>query len=308
MRSLAGLGGFRRRWRSRLRTAVIVLVVLALAELQTVRTSDDLTTIFLLDRSQSIPQQWQGRMLQYINAANRTQKRPDDLSGVVVFGADARVESPPTRNPGPMATIENPVNGENTDLAAAIKLALASFPEDTARRLVILSDGNENRGEAIEQAIAAKGLDVQIDVLPIEYRYDQEVLVEKVSVPPDVKQGETVNINVVIRASEPTVRRLADLPANRRRPGADRRRRAPARRAAAGRQRPDAQEDDRAGELLHVLRRVHPRRRQRRPAVHQQHGLRLHPRPRQGERPADRGHRRRARRAGPGICASARSR
>ena len=45
---------------------------------------------------------------------------------------------------------------------------------------------------------------MQVDVLPIEYFYDREVLVEKVSIPPDVKKGETVNINVVIRASEPT--------------------------------------------------------------------------------------------------------
>ena len=69
---------------------------------------------------------------------------------------------------------------------------------------MILSDGNENRGNLLEQALAAKSLGVQVDVLPIDYRYDREVLVEKVSIPPDVKKGETVNINVVIRASEPT--------------------------------------------------------------------------------------------------------
>ncbi len=56
----------------------------------------------------------------------------------------------------------------------------------------------------MEQALQAKSLGVQVDVLPIDYFYDREVLVEKVSIPPDVKKGETVNINVVIRASEPT--------------------------------------------------------------------------------------------------------
>ena len=69
---------------------------------------------------------------------------------------------------------------------------------------MIISDGNENRGNALEQALAAKDLGVQIDVLPVEYFYDKEVLVEKVSLPSDVKKGETVNINVVVRASEPT--------------------------------------------------------------------------------------------------------
>ena len=100
--------------------------------------------------------------------------------------------------------VENTVDNQYTDLGGAIKLALATFPEDSARRIVVVSDGNENRGNAIEQALAAKELGVQVDVLPVEYFYDKEVLVEKVSLPPDVKKGETVNINVVIRASEPT--------------------------------------------------------------------------------------------------------
>ena len=72
------------------------------------------------------------------------------------------------------------------------------------RRIVVLSDGNENRGNAFEQALSAAKLNVQIDALPILYRYDHEVLVERVSIPPDVKKGETVRIDVVIRASEPT--------------------------------------------------------------------------------------------------------
>src|SRR5262249_19883437 len=65
-----------------------------------------------------------------------------------------------------------------------------------------------NRGNAMEQALAAKSLGVKIDVLPISYRYDEDVLVEKVMVPPDVKQGETVNIDVVVRSSGPTKGKL----------------------------------------------------------------------------------------------------
>jgi len=36
------------------------------------------------------------------------------------------------------------------------------------------------------------------------------IVVEKIALPPDVKKGETVNINVVIRASEPTLARVID--------------------------------------------------------------------------------------------------
>jgi uncharacterized membrane protein len=202
-RSLAGLGPVRRFLAIALRSSVVTLIVLALAELQTVRRSDRLTTMFLLDASQSVPRESQGPALEYVNQATR-KRRKDDLAGLIVFGKGPRVESPPAPTEMNLPGIESTIDPEYTDLEAAIKLALASFPEDTARRIVLLSDGNENRGHALEQALAAKALGVEIDVLPLEYHYDREVLVEKVSIPPDVKKGDTVNINVVIRASEPT--------------------------------------------------------------------------------------------------------
>ena len=210
IKSLSGLGRARQVLAIALRTAVVTLILLALAQLQSVRSNDKLTTIFLLDRSESIPTSpnWGDTSLAYVNAAIKTQKRKNDLAGVIVFGKEPKVESPPSVNPPPLSGIENTPDTEYTDLSAAIKLALASFPEDTARRLVIISDGNDNRGNALEQALAAQGLKVQIDVLPIEYRYDKEVLVEKIAIPPEVKKGDTININVVIRASEPTKGRL----------------------------------------------------------------------------------------------------
>lgn len=204
MRSLAGLGWVRRTIAILIRATVLTLIILALAELQSVRRSDRLTTLFLLDVTQSMPNELKKPALLYISEATK-KRRKEDLSGVVVFGKTPMVEAPPAPTELNLLGIENSlIDSEYTDLASAIKLALASFPEDTARRIVILSDGNENRGNALEQALAAKSLGVQIDVLPIEYNYDREVLVEKVSIPPDVKKGETVNINVVVRASEPT--------------------------------------------------------------------------------------------------------
>lgn len=187
---------------------MVVLIVLALSELQTVRCNDKLTTLFLPDVSQSVPQTRQRYMLEYLQGAVKTRKSPDDLAGVIVLGKESKVEVPPTPQFPTMLGIENTVDAEYTDLASAIKLALATSPEDTARRIVILSGGDENRGNAIEQALVARCLKVQADVLPVEYRYDREVLVEKVAMSADVKVGETVNINVFVRAAGPTTRSL----------------------------------------------------------------------------------------------------
>jgi uncharacterized membrane protein/Mg-chelatase subunit ChlD len=201
-RSLAGLGTVRRMMAILFRVVVITLIILALAEVQSVRRSDRLTTMFLIDASNSVPREAQKAALEYVTNASKKRRR-DDLSGVVVFGKEPRVEVPPAPSELNLLGVESTIDSENTDLSAALKMTLAAFPEETARRIVMISDGNENRGNLLEQAAISKSLGVQVDVLPIEYHYDREVLVEKVSIPPDVKKGETVNINVVIRASEP---------------------------------------------------------------------------------------------------------
>lgn len=58
-RSLAGLGPLRRTLAILFRVLVISLIVLALADLQSVRRSDRLTTIFLIDASNSVPREAQ---------------------------------------------------------------------------------------------------------------------------------------------------------------------------------------------------------------------------------------------------------
>src|SRR4051812_25901644 len=66
-RSLSGLGRARRALAILLRTTVVVLIVLALAEVRTVRRTDRLTTIFVVDVSQSVPREWQKAALEFVN-------------------------------------------------------------------------------------------------------------------------------------------------------------------------------------------------------------------------------------------------
>ncbi|MFM1802247.1 MAG: hypothetical protein RJA81_1599, partial [Planctomycetota bacterium] len=204
-RSLSGLGRFRRKLAMTIRFMVLALVVAALAEPQIVWKNDRLTTLYLVDLSQSIPRDQIEPMLNFVRQSTIEHRKADDLAGMIVFGRNARVEIPPSPSEIRFLGVESMLETENTDLSGALKLAMGSFPEDSARRIVLISDGNQNRGNLFEQALQAKAQDIQIDVLPINYNYDndQEVLVEKISLPPSVKVGETVNLNVVLRATAP---------------------------------------------------------------------------------------------------------
>jgi Mg-chelatase subunit ChlD len=220
-----------------LRCAGVALLGLALCEPYLTRASKTVTVLFVLDRSLSIPVEevddpaqpgaktdlrW-ARLRQFINDAveKRGPGRERDKAGLIVFARRPRLELPPSDAPrfnlqGPAPAIED---GNYTDIAAALKLALASFPEGTGKRIVLLSDGNENLGSAEEVARLAQTLGVQIDTVPLAagQRNEDEVLVERVDAPPVIEQGARVPIRVLVRSHNPntvvgtlTLRQITD--------------------------------------------------------------------------------------------------
>ena len=78
----------------------------------------------------------------------------NDLSGAILFARRPRLVLPPSPVDKLIVTdaLAGTMDPNYTDIGAALKLALASFPEGTAKRMVFISDGNENLGNADEQA------------------------------------------------------------------------------------------------------------------------------------------------------------
>src|SRR5205807_5109442 len=70
---------------------------------------------------------------------------------------------------------------------------------------VLLSDGNENLGNAEEQARLAKLNGIQIDVVPLAagQRNQNEVLVESVAAPTQIEKGAQIAVTVRIRSFNP---------------------------------------------------------------------------------------------------------
>ncbi|RMF92187.1 MAG: VWA domain-containing protein, partial [Planctomycetota bacterium] len=168
-RRLVLLGRFRRIVAIFWRSLLFAVLAAALAEIQWVRTSERLTVLYLLDQSASIPSETRQRMIDYVNADIAAHRKGDDRVGVIVFGRSAGIEAPPfdddLRLPERM---ETPVDPEYTNLEAAMRLAEAAFPEDAARRIVIVTDGNENLGNAAEAGEHLADVPVGIDVVLID--------------------------------------------------------------------------------------------------------------------------------------------
>jgi uncharacterized membrane protein len=223
-RSLAGLGPVRRWLAIGLRCALIAFLALALAEVRLRHQNENITVFFVVDRSLSIPEEydpdqppglaridrrWE-RIEKFLNETvqQRGHAHNEDQAGLILFGRRPRLEFPASRAPGFNFKGKNAsatIDGNYTDIAAALKLALASFPEGTGKRIILISDGNENLGNAEEQARIAKLNGAQIDVVPLAagQRNENEVLVQSVEAPPRTEQGSRLPIRVLIRSYHP---------------------------------------------------------------------------------------------------------
>ncbi|MDP6443896.1 MAG: VWA domain-containing protein, partial [Pirellulaceae bacterium] len=202
-KSLSGLGKVRRLIALSLRTIVVAAVILALAEIQLLKTSDKVTVLYLLDQSQSIPVAKRQAMLQYVvkEVAKHRNAEREDRAGVIVFGKEALIEIPPFADDVPsISSIESGIHLETdaTNLAAALKLAQATFPEDSAKRVVVVTDGNENLGNARSVAPMLRDAGIGIDVVPVELNASGEVAVEKIVLPPDIRRGQPIDARVVL--------------------------------------------------------------------------------------------------------------
>ena len=202
-KSLAGLGPYRRVFALVFRTIVFTLLVLALANTQLRRTSDTLTVIYLLDQSASIPAEQRESMVEVVlkDVQRNRQQKHDDKASVIVFGRQASIEVQPIDDDLPIfGRLESMANirRDATDVSAAMKLAQATFPEGTARRIVIVSDGNENLGDAlgIARQMVAEG--VGIDVIQVELKKSNEVSVDRVVVANNIRKNEPFEARVVL--------------------------------------------------------------------------------------------------------------
>jgi len=197
-RSLADLSPLRRRVAVAMRVIVTTLVVCAIAGMQLVRFNRDLAVMFVVDYSDSVGPNAKAAALKYLQEATvKTGKR--DKWGVVVFGRDAFIEM--TVGQGTIGPIQTVPPTEFTDISAAVRLAMASLPDGMQKRVVVLSDGNENLGNAVDEAQMASNNEVAIDVVPLTAPQRQEVLLEKLTVPNEAKIGEPIEIKVVGNAT-----------------------------------------------------------------------------------------------------------
>jgi Ca-activated chloride channel homolog len=171
--------------------------IVALAEPRAVRTSEILSVVYAVDVSDSVGQEAVDAALEFV-ARQVSEKPAADEAGLVLFGAEAVVELPPRITFPFDGVVTSQVRRDATDVAEALSVSAAMIPAENNGRIVLISDGASTEGNVAKRLDELRARGIVVDVLPINYQYDNEVWVERLELPQQVKLEQDYEASVMV--------------------------------------------------------------------------------------------------------------
>ncbi len=189
------------RWRRitivLLRSLVFLIIIMLISGFTIQRVSNKTTTLFLIDSSDSVSDKEQAAS--FVREAIKYVGRNDE-AGIINFGGDSGIELLPDKNPV-FDKVQTKINSSFTNLENALVTAQSIMPWDHMKRVVILTDGRENTGDALTQVRQMKARGYSIDVYPISSGLKEEVQLQELNVPKSVNLNEQFEIAVNIKSN-----------------------------------------------------------------------------------------------------------
>ena len=204
LKGIAGLPSKTNAISTTVRHLLFIIIVVALADIQFVQKNNNITVFYLIDYSASIPEATRDKAIEYVNASfAKSDKKENDMAGIILFGDDASVDILPVRDLF-IEELHSFINPNYTNLQNAVDLAAAAFPSKTRKKIILITDGNQNNGDILEATRAAAAENIELDVLAVSYLIQQEVLVEKVGLPEKLHLKEAFDMSVHINSIQST--------------------------------------------------------------------------------------------------------
>ncbi len=194
--SLASLSRARMFTSCVLRMVGITAIAIALARPITRSDATRVSNVFVVDVSDSISDQALRAVGARIDAALRA--RADNNVQLVTFAKSAHVV-PITRDKKTL--LRRHSDGSGSNISGAISLALALFPPDHLRQLVLASDGLETHGDALATVSWVNASQATILTALPEAALPAEVAIDDIVLPPTLKAGEPFRLRVRLRST-----------------------------------------------------------------------------------------------------------
>src|SRR6185369_6616757 len=189
------------------RGAALALLALALFDPRIYRSVQALDVILDIDLSRSVGQEGRETALGILEAAKRLAG-PDTRTGLLSFGRTPQWEWLP--HPGIVTSeLSSRLDRDETDIQAALQAAVAQVGEGREGKILLISDGNENRGEVSRVIPLLRAQGVEVWTLPVSLaRGRNEVYLSDLTVPRQVDSAEGFEIRGAVESARDAPARI----------------------------------------------------------------------------------------------------
>ncbi|MDX1982236.1 MAG: VWA domain-containing protein [Bryobacteraceae bacterium] len=185
-----------------LKAASFAAILLALAEPHMPVSETKMAVAVLVDTSASVPGDDLKRASQLAGEIEGARGR--HVVKVIPFARGTRPVEPAEYAKGWQFQPASGDMGRATDLEAAIREASASLPAGLVGRIVLISDGKENRGSIARAAWQARQLGLPVDTYALKGRPRPNLRIESLNVPSLAFMGERFPIDLVVSSPKKT--------------------------------------------------------------------------------------------------------
>lgn len=194
-----------------LKALVFVAVLLALSEPRLSISETKTAVAVLVDTSASMSGPDMTRASEFATAVERARGR--NWTRIIPFARTTRDAGAGEHPRGWELKHTSGEAGRATDLEAALREAIASLPEGLVRRVVLVTDGHENKGSIARAAWQAQQLGVPVDTLELAGRAQPGLHLDTVGMPSLTFTGERFPIDLEVtspQAAQGTIEIQAD--------------------------------------------------------------------------------------------------
>lgn len=208
-RSLADLPWPQRILSLLMRFAFVVLIALGLSRLAKTTTTQHVFTVYLVDVSNSVPDEAIEDAREIIATATREKPEGSEIR-TITFARRPRVltalpdGSVLIERHGTSADGKLSEDGAGSNVQAALQLAYGLYAPSFLKRAVILTDGVQTDGDLLAEANRASELGIRVFTIPYSRPPPGEVALQTLVMPDRVKVGETFELHAKVYASRPT--------------------------------------------------------------------------------------------------------
>ena len=196
------------------RTAVVVFLVLALTQPVWHRAGKWISVVYVLDVSSSIDPSFIDQSIDWM-ATSVSRGQPAHAAFIAFAGSARNVDSAEA-----VRSVRVSADGANasldqsaTNLETAVAQALRSFDPRYLKRLVLITDGNENAGDMMRTLGRAQEAGVRVFTLLAAVRGEGDSWIETIDLPQGIREEEPIAATVQVFsrvATTATVQLLRD--------------------------------------------------------------------------------------------------